>query len=142
MGHFSRLAHPMVPKLPRRGRCNHKRRYSYAQVPHNGAGSNRNQNDEGLSHSTSSKPWSFSRLRPRSWVARLIHMAPRLNSSVETLGNLLHLIRHSLGNPADATTYLDIADKVLVEIASKQPLAPVDSVPPVSGNPSRPPARR
>jgi hypothetical protein len=66
-------------------------------------------------------------------------MAPSLNSSVETLGNLLHLIRHSLGNPAEAGTYLDIADKVLDEIALNRPLTPVGSV---SGNPSPPPARR
>jgi hypothetical protein len=141
-GAFCHLTHPMMPKLSGRGRSNHRRRNSYARMPDNGGGSNRNQNDEGLSHSTSSKPSSFSRLQPRSSVAHLICMAPRLNSSVETLGNLLHLIRHSLGNPADATTYLDIADKVLVEIASKRPLAPAGSVPPVSGNPSRRPARR
>jgi hypothetical protein len=71
-----------------------------------------------------------------------ISMALSVNSSVETLGNLLHLIRHSLGNPAEAGTYLDIADKVLVEIASNRPLTPAGSVPPVSGNPSRPPAPR
>jgi hypothetical protein len=64
-------------------------------------------------------------------------MAPRVNSSLEALGTLLHLIRHSLGNPAEATTYLDIADKVLIEIASNRPLSPgAGSVP------SRPPARR
>jgi hypothetical protein len=55
-------------------------------------------------------------------------MAPSLNSSVEILGNLLHLIRHSLGNPAEAGTYLDIADKVLDEIASKGSLTPTGRV--------------
>jgi hypothetical protein len=65
-------------------------------------------------------------------------MALSLNSSVETLGNLMYLIRHSLGNPAEARTYLNIADKVLVEIASNRPLTPAGSVPPAS----EPPARR
>jgi hypothetical protein len=51
-------------------------------------------------------------------------MAPRVNSSLEALGTLLHLIRDSLGNPAEATTYLNIADKVLIEIASNRPLSP------------------
>jgi hypothetical protein len=68
---------------------------------------------------------------------RLTSMAPRVNSSLEALGALLHLIRHSLGNPVEATTYLNIADKVLIEIASSRPRSPgADSVP------SRPPARR
>jgi hypothetical protein len=53
------------------------------------------------------------------------------------LGTLLHLIRHSLGNPAEATTYLNIADKVLVEIASNRPLSPG-----AGRDPSQPPARR
>jgi hypothetical protein len=141
-GAFFPSGAPHGAEIAPEGRCNHRRRSSYAQVPDNGAGSNRNPKDEGLSHTTSSKPSSFSRLQPRSSAARLIYMAPRLNSSVETLGNLLHLIRRSLGNSADATTYLDIADKVLVEIASNRPLTPAGSVPPVSGNPSRPPARR
>jgi hypothetical protein len=69
-------------------------------------------------------------------------MASSLNSAVETLGDLLHLIRHSLGNPAEAGTYLDIADKVLDEIASNRSLIPAGSVAPVSGDPSRSPARR
>jgi hypothetical protein len=70
-------------------------------------------------------------------LPRLTNMAPRVNSSLEALGSLLHLIRHSLGNPGEATTYLNIADKVLIEIASNRPLSPdAGSVP------SRPPARR
>jgi hypothetical protein len=64
-------------------------------------------------------------------------MALRVNSSLEDLGTLLHLIRHSLGNPAEATTYLNIADKVLVEIASNRPLSPG-----AGRDPSQPPARR
>jgi hypothetical protein len=64
-------------------------------------------------------------------------MALRVNSSLEDLGTLLHLIRDSLGNPAEATTYLNIADKVFIEIASNRPPSrSADSVP------SRPPARR
>jgi hypothetical protein len=58
-----------------------------------------------------------------------IRMALSLSSSVEILGNLLHLIRHSLGNPAEAGTYLDIAEKVLNEIASNRPLTSAGSVP-------------
>jgi hypothetical protein len=57
------------------------------------------------------------------------NMALSLSSSVEILGNLLHLIRHSLGNPAEAGTYLDIADKVLDEIASNRPLTSAARVP-------------
>jgi hypothetical protein len=59
-------------------------------------------------------------------------MALRVNSSLEDLGTL-----HSLGNPAEATTYLNIADKVLVEIASNRPLSPG-----AGRDPSQPPARR
>ncbi len=69
-------------------------------------------------------------------------MPSSLNSSVETLGNLLHLIRQSLGNPAEAGTYLDIADKVLVEITSNRSFNPASGIPPVSGDPSGSPARR
>jgi hypothetical protein len=45
------------------------------------------------------------------------------SKSPEILGNLLYLIRRSLDDPAKATLYLDLADKVLVDIAANHSFA-------------------
>jgi hypothetical protein len=47
-------------------------------------------------------------------------MAPphQLDNSLEALSNLLYLIRRSLDDPTKAATYLDISDKVLIDIAA------------------------
>jgi hypothetical protein len=48
-------------------------------------------------------------------------MAPqRIGNSLEALGNLLYLIRRSLDDPARAEAYLDVADKVLNDIAERR----------------------
>jgi hypothetical protein len=43
----------------------------------------------------------------------------QLDNALEALSNLLYLIRQSLGDPARAEAYLDVADKVLAELAAK-----------------------
>jgi hypothetical protein len=43
----------------------------------------------------------------------------QLDNSLEALSNLLYQIRRSLDDPAKATTYLDFADRVLIDIAAK-----------------------
>jgi hypothetical protein len=43
----------------------------------------------------------------------------QLDNALEALSNLLYLIWHSLDDPAKATTYLDIADRVLIDITAK-----------------------
>jgi hypothetical protein len=42
----------------------------------------------------------------------------QLDNSLEALSNLLYLIRHSLDDSAKAATYLDVADRVLIDIAA------------------------
>jgi hypothetical protein len=44
-------------------------------------------------------------------------MAHQLDS-LETLSRLLYLLRRSLDDPAKAKTYLDIVDKVLIDITA------------------------
>jgi hypothetical protein len=51
-------------------------------------------------------------------------MAPALDNSLETLSSLLYLIRRSLEDPAKAKTYLDIVDKVLIDIAANRAPSP------------------
>lgn len=46
--------------------------------------------------------------------------AQQLDNSLETLSNVLYLLRRSLYDPAKAATYLDFADRVLVDNAAKQ----------------------
>jgi hypothetical protein len=43
----------------------------------------------------------------------------QLDNPLEALSNLLYLLRRSLDDPDKATTYLDLADKVLIDIAAK-----------------------
>jgi hypothetical protein len=45
----------------------------------------------------------------------------QLDTSLEALTNLLYLIRRTLDDPARAEAYLDVADKVLLEIAASRP---------------------
>jgi hypothetical protein len=47
-------------------------------------------------------------------------VAQQLDNSLETLSNVLYLLRRSPDDPAKAATYLDFADKVLIDIAAKQ----------------------
>jgi hypothetical protein len=52
----------------------------------------------------------------------------QLDNSLEALSNLLHLIRLSLDDPTRAEAYLDVADKVLADIAARRRIAPPGSV--------------
>jgi hypothetical protein len=45
----------------------------------------------------------------------------QLDNSLEALSNLFYLLRRSLDDPAKATRYLDLADKVLIDIAANRP---------------------
>jgi hypothetical protein len=49
-------------------------------------------------------------------------MAPKPieNNSLKALSNLLYLLRRSLDEPARAEAYLDVADKVLTDIAANR----------------------
>jgi two-component sensor histidine kinase len=49
--------------------------------------------------------------------------AHQLDNSLETLSSLLYLLRRSFKDPAKANTYLDIVDKVLIDIAANRPLS-------------------
>jgi hypothetical protein len=44
-----------------------------------------------------------------------------LDNLLEALSNLLYLIRRSLDDPAKAKAYLDMADKVLIDMAANRP---------------------
>jgi hypothetical protein len=43
--------------------------------------------------------------------------AQQLDNALEALSNLLYLVRLSLDDPAKAKSYLDFADRVLMDIA-------------------------
>jgi hypothetical protein len=43
-----------------------------------------------------------------------------IDNSLEALSHLLYLIRLSLDDPAKATSYLDFADQVLIDIAANR----------------------
>jgi phosphoglycerate-specific signal transduction histidine kinase len=55
-------------------------------------------------------------------LSRTMAVAHQLDNSLEALSNLLYLLRRSLDDPAKATTYLDLADRVLIDIAAKHSL--------------------
>jgi hypothetical protein len=44
----------------------------------------------------------------------------RFDDSIEALINLVYLIRQSLDDPAEASTYLDLADNALIDITANQ----------------------
>jgi hypothetical protein len=52
----------------------------------------------------------------------------QLDNSLEALTNPLYLIRRTLDDPARAEAYLDVADKVLADIAARRRIAPPGSV--------------
>jgi hypothetical protein len=53
-------------------------------------------------------------------------MAPKpIDNPLEALSNLLYLVRRSLDDPARAKAYLDVADKVLADIAAARAHCPV-----------------
>jgi hypothetical protein len=64
--------------------------------------------------------WQSNRIGSRPVLSRIMGAPDQLDNSLEALSNLLYLIRRSLDDPAKAKTYLDIADKVLIDIAAKQ----------------------
>jgi hypothetical protein len=56
-------------------------------------------------------------------------MAPQpIDNSLEALTNLLYLIRRTLDDPARAEAYLEVADKVLADIAASRRIAPPGSI--------------
>jgi hypothetical protein len=68
----------------------------------------------------------LARVAVRNGISNRVGRGPILQKhadrpSLEALGNLLYLIRRSLDDPAKAKAYLDVANKVLADIAANQP---------------------